>query len=175
MADSGATVVIPGNSMPWKCTVNGVTYTYAAGTEVAESSLPAGVLAEIKAYWAAQKAEETGGGTGGGSSGGGSGGDSGVITLILTPTSDAATQSSAVTEKLAYSCSMSYAQARAAFMAMKPLTALYLGYGGWHSANSVSLSQAYILMEFPEQLSVYWDATGFYTGEPSTYDPDAEA
>lgn len=173
MADSGATVVIPGNSMPWKCTVNGVTYTYAAGTEVAESSLPAGVLAEIKAYWAAQKAEETGGGTGGGSTGGGD--SSGVLTLVLTPTSDAATQSSGATAKLAYSCNMTYAQARAAFTAMKPLTALYLGYGGWHSANSVSLSQAYILMEFPEQLNVYWDATGFYTGEPSTYNPDAEA
>lgn len=175
MADSGATVVIPGNSMPWKCTVNGVTYTYAAGTEVAESSLPAGVLAEIKAYWAAQKAEETGGGTGGGSSGGGSGGDSGVITLILTPTSGAATKGSAATKKLAYSCNMSYAQARAAFMDMKPMTALYLGYVNWYSADAVTINEAYILMQFPEQLSVYWDETGLYTGEPSTYDPDAEA
>lgn len=172
-ADSGATVVIPGGSMPWKCTVNGVTYTYAAGTEVAESSLPAGVLAEIKAYWAAQKAQEaSGGSTGGGNTGGDS---NGVITLMLTPTSDASTQSSdeSVT-KLSYNCNMTYAQAKAAFEAMRPMTALYLGYGGWHSANSVRLSQTYILMEFPEQLNVYWDETGFYTGEPSSYNHDAE-
>lgn len=174
MADSGATVVIPGNSMPWKCTVNGVTYTYKAGTEVAESSLPAGVLAEIKAYWAAQKAQEASGGdTGGGSTGGGD--SSGVITLVLTPTSDASTQSAGATAKLAYSCNMTYAQAVAAYEGMKPMTALCASYGAWYSANSVSRSQTYILMEFPEQLNVYWDATGFYTGDPSTYDPDAEA
>lgn len=174
MAEASAIVVIPGGSMPWKCTVNGVTYVYEAGAEVEEDSLPLGVRAEIKAYWAAQKAQEaSGGSTGGGSTGGG--GSGGIVTLILTPESDVSTQSStgSVT-KLSYSCNMAYAQAKAAILELKPAEAFLLINASWYHADAVKLTEAYIMMMFPDGVNVFWDETGFYTGEPSAYNPTTE-
>lgn len=172
MAESSATVVIPGNSMPWKCTVNGVTYTYAAGTEVKESSLPAGVLAEIKAYWAAQKAEETGGGTGGGSSGG-------VATAIWRKNTDAEGQSAeggvAVRSsnptytQIPFTCdNMTYAQALAVLQSGDPLAVMLATGGGWATAVAVVITDGYICPGFfmgdggSGVSLLYWNADGIF-------------
>lgn len=169
MTDSGATVVIPGNSMPWKCTVNGVTYTYEAGTEVAESRLPAGVLAEIKAYWAAQRAEETGGGTGGSSGGG-------VATVILRSSADAEGQNAEsgiavaaaagpTLTSMPITCdNYTYAQAKAILDAGQPLAVMWQA-TGWSTSVITDVDEdGYIAMSFfiDGGFTLYWDANGFY-------------
>lgn len=101
-------------------------------------------------------------------------GGGGVATAILRLTSESNASTKEVTiKKLPITCdNYTYEQARAVLEAGNPLTAMIFMSGnnmsGWASCSSIAILDNYIGMLFntADGLSIYWNADGFFDGEP---------
>lgn len=112
-------------------------------------------------------------------------GGGGIATAILRFTSESNASAKAVkritlptVKKFPITCdNYTYAQARAMLEAGDPFAAmLYMGDGnipGWASCLLVGLYDNYIAMKFivDKELLVYWNADGFFDGDPADYNP----
>ena len=105
--------------------------------------------------------------------GSGLGGGGGIATAILRLASESNASTKAVTraasipvENLPITCdNYTYAQARAVLEAGNPLTAMIFmsenNMSGWASSLGVVLSADRIVMEFSNEMTIYWTADGF--------------
>ena len=100
-------------------------------------------------------------------------GGGGIATAILRFDSESNASTNAVTraasipvENLPITCdNYTYAQARAVLEAGNPLTAMIVmsenNMSGWASSLGVVLSADRIVMEFSNEMTIYWTADGF--------------
>lgn len=118
--------------------------------------------------------------------GSGLGGGGGVATAILRPSSESNASAKEVkgtavqptVKKLPITCdNYTYAQARAMLEAGDPLTAMIFvsknNMSGWMSCSPIAFSDNYIFMMFIDGtgLTIYWNADGFFDGNPADYNP----
>ena len=117
--------------------------------------------------------------------GSGLGGGGGIATAILRFDSESNASTKAVTrmaitpvKKLPITCdNYTYAQAREVLAAGDPFTAMIFMSGnnmsGWISCSGIVFSDSYILMTFitGDGLNIYWNADGFFDGDPADYNP----
>ena len=119
--------------------------------------------------------------------GSGLGGGGGVATAILRLSSESNASAKAVTmaianpvKKLPITCdNYTYAQARAVLEAGKPFAAMLYGSdsgsASWSYSLNVFLNGQYIAILFynigGSFISRYWNADGFFNGDPANYKP----
>lgn len=112
-------------------------------------------------------------------------GGGGVATAILRMDSESNASTNAVTRtasipvhELPITCdNYTYEQARAVMAAGDPFAAMiFMSEGnllGWRSCLGIALFDNYISMLFNigKELSIYWNADGFFNGDPANYHP----
>ncbi len=117
--------------------------------------------------------------------GSGLGGGGGVATAILRLSSEnnastnATTWDAGTVVKFPITCdNYTYEQARAVLEAENPITAMIAisngNMSGWTSCSQIALSDNYISMIFivdNNGLFIYWNADGFFNGDPANYHP----
>lgn len=121
--------------------------------------------------------------------GSGLGGGGGVATAILRIASESNASTKAVTRavihpvnKMPITCdNYTYEQARAVLGAGNPLTVMIFIFtsennmSGWMSCSRIAFSDNYISMTFivdnGNELTIYWNADGFFDGDPANYNP----
>lgn len=112
-------------------------------------------------------------------------GGGGIATAILRFASESNASAKAVkrinlptVNKFPITCdNYTYAQARAVLEAGNPLTAMFFmsenSMSGWASCSRVGLFDNYIVMVFitDKELTIYWNADGFFDREPANHNP----
>ena len=111
-------------------------------------------------------------------------GGGGVATAILRFSSEnnastnATTWDAGTVVKFPITCdNYTYEQARTVLEAGNPITAMIVmsngNMSGWRSCLGIALFDNYISMLFNigDELSIYWNADGFFNGDPANYHP----